>query len=227
MVRQGRTQPPLQLDHQVVCETEDRVSIVVPVDELVPAIHQRVRGGSRRQQIEVREILRLPARQRQQEQVLDAKTPSELEISDRSEHRRRRGVANEDAPPHVLAGRHVEPETRTAVCSELLLDELDGVGRDLGYVEVDVTRIRADLPSSECGSSDQHDRAIETPRREIVRRRRGVRWRRSRRRTTGGWLDRRCVDARLFARRGQGERRDRGRGRRPSTICWRASWSSR
>lgn len=136
------------------------MTIAMPLDELVPAIHQRVRGGPRREQIEVREFTRSPARQLQQEQVLDAKHP-ELEIGDRSEHRRRCDVTDEDLPPHVLAGGHVEPEARAAACPELLLDELDGVGRDLGHVEVDVARIRSNLPPGQRGSSDQHDRGSE------------------------------------------------------------------
>ena len=43
-------------------------------------------------------------------------------------------------------------------CPELLLDDLDRVGRDLRHVEVDVARIRSDPPPGQRGSSDQHDR---------------------------------------------------------------------
>jgi hypothetical protein len=39
--------------------------------------------------------------------------------------------------------------------------QLDGVSRDLGHVDVDVARIRSDLPPSQRGSSDQHDRGSE------------------------------------------------------------------
>jgi hypothetical protein len=61
---------------------EDRVTIAMPFDQLVPAIDERVRGGPRGEQVEVRQISRAPARQLQQEQVLDARRP-ELEIGDR------------------------------------------------------------------------------------------------------------------------------------------------
>jgi hypothetical protein len=113
--------PPLR------CVSELNVSVAtiidsssMPLDELVPAIHQRVRGGPRREQIEIREISRSPARPLEQEQVLDAKRP-ELEIGDPSEHRRRRDVPDEDLLPHVLADGHVETKAHAAACPELLL----------------------------------------------------------------------------------------------------------
>jgi hypothetical protein len=87
------------------------MAIAMPLDELVPAIHQRVHGGPRREQVEVGEIAQAPTRQFQQEQILDAKR-SELEIGDRSEHWRGRNVTDQDLPPHILAGGHVAPKPR-------------------------------------------------------------------------------------------------------------------
>jgi hypothetical protein len=46
-------EPLPQLVHQRIREPEDRVSIAMPPDELVPAIHQRVRGGPRCDQLEI------------------------------------------------------------------------------------------------------------------------------------------------------------------------------
>jgi hypothetical protein len=41
--------PLLQLRNQRVGEAEDGIAITVPLDELVPAIHQRLRGRPRRE----------------------------------------------------------------------------------------------------------------------------------------------------------------------------------